>query len=125
MLQRVFLAATGIAFLAAAIHHPASRVGAGIYAGAIALVAATGAAVAGTARLAPVPAARTSARPAGLPWTTCCRLSGRSNRCGRVLRGSGECGVVDWTFLSFSIPEWTLAAFLAFHRVGGVLALRD
>jgi disulfide bond formation protein DsbB len=43
---------------------------------------------------------------------------------GRILRGSGECGKVDWTFLSFSIPEWTLAAFLAFAVWAVYLARR-
>ncbi len=28
-----------------------------------------------------------------------------------VLKGSGECAVIDWTFLGFSIPELTLAFF--------------
>lgn len=27
-------------------------------------------------------------------------------------RGTGECGVVQWTFLGISIPGWTLAAFV-------------
>jgi disulfide bond formation protein DsbB len=44
---------------------------------------------------------------------------------GRILRGSGECGTVDWTFLSLSIPEWTLAAFLGFCAWAVFLALRD
>lgn len=30
---------------------------------------------------------------------------------GKVLRGSGECAEVSWTFLTLSIPEWTLIAF--------------
>jgi len=42
----------------------------------------------------------------------------------RVLRGSGECGAVDWTLLSFSIPEWTLAAFVAFAIWAVFLARR-
>ncbi|MSQ69195.1 MAG: disulfide bond formation protein B [Gammaproteobacteria bacterium] len=29
----------------------------------------------------------------------------------RVLRGSGDCAVVDWTFLGFSIAEWSLGCF--------------
>lgn len=29
-----------------------------------------------------------------------------------VLQGSGECAVIDWTFLGFSIPQLTLAFFL-------------
>ena len=44
---------------------------------------------------------------------------------GRVLRGSGECGVVDWRLLSFSIPEWTLAAFVALAIWAVFIALRD
>jgi disulfide bond formation protein DsbB len=30
-----------------------------------------------------------------------------------LLTGTGECAKVDWTLLGFSIPEWTLVAFLA------------
>ena len=28
-----------------------------------------------------------------------------------VFKGSGECAVIDWTFLGFSIPEMSLAFF--------------
>ena len=35
-----------------------------------------------------------------------------------VLRGSGECAEVQWTFLSLSIPEWTLLVFVAFTLFG-------
>jgi protein dithiol:quinone oxidoreductase len=31
----------------------------------------------------------------------------------KVFTGSGECAVVDWTFLGLSMPEWSLAWFLA------------
>ena len=31
----------------------------------------------------------------------------------RVLTGSGECATVGWTWLSLSIPEWTLLCFIA------------
>ena len=30
----------------------------------------------------------------------------------KVLQGSGECAKVDWTFLGFSMPEWTLLCFV-------------
>jgi len=29
-----------------------------------------------------------------------------------MLSGTGDCAKVDWTFLSLSIPAWTLSAFL-------------
>jgi disulfide bond formation protein DsbB len=32
---------------------------------------------------------------------------------------------VDWTLFSFSIPEWTLAAFVVFAALGVWLAMRD
>ena len=31
----------------------------------------------------------------------------------KVLNGSGECAVVDWTFLGLSMPSWTLVWYLA------------
>src|ERR1700704_4438840 len=45
ILQRIMLLATGIAFLIAAIHHPARGTGPGIYAAAIALCAVAGVAI--------------------------------------------------------------------------------
>src|SRR5437867_7352023 len=55
IIQRLLLLAVGVAFLATALHHPAGRLGAGLYGGAIALLAAVGGAVAG--------------RQVGLPYT--------------------------------------------------------
>jgi disulfide bond formation protein DsbB len=43
----------------------------------------------------------------------------------RILRGSGECGEVDWRFLGLSIPEWTLGCFIALAIYAIVLAARD
>src|SRR5882672_11273902 len=47
IVQRLLLFAVGVAFLAAAVHHPPGRLGADVYGGAIALIAAVGVAVAG------------------------------------------------------------------------------
>lgn len=41
----------------------------------------------------------------------------------QVLTGSGECAVVDWTFLGLSMPAWSLLTFLAL-ALWSVLALR-
>src|SRR5690606_33616975 len=35
-----------------------------------------------------------------------------------ILSGSGECAEVDWTFLGFSIAEWSLLWFLIFFIAG-------
>ncbi|HEX9192488.1 MAG TPA: disulfide bond formation protein B [Burkholderiales bacterium] len=124
IIQRLLLLGTGIAFLAAAIHHPAGRLGAGLYGGAIALVAATGVAAAGRhVWLQHIPADQRPSCGPGLDYLL--STFGPFESLRRVLRGSGECGAVDWTLLSFSIPEWTLAAFLAFIVWAAFLATRD
>jgi len=113
IIQRLLLLAVGIAFLAAALHHPAGRMGAGIYGGVAALLAAVGVAVAGRhVWLQHIPADQRPACGPALDYLL--STFGPVDGLRRILRGSGECGVVDWTLLSFSIPEWTLVAFLAF-----------
>jgi len=113
MLQRLFLLAVGVAFLAAALHHPAGRMGAGIYGGVVAFLAAGGLAVAGRhVWLQHIPADQRPACGPALDYLL--STFGPIDGLRRILRGSGECGAVDWTLLSFSIPEWTLVAFLAF-----------
>jgi disulfide bond formation protein DsbB len=124
ILQRVMLLATGIAFLVAAIHQPARGVGSGIYAGVIALCALTGAAIA--ARHTWIQHLPEDQRPAcGPSLDFMLSTFGPVKSLGRILRGSGECGKVDWTFLTFSIPEWTLAAFLVFAVWAVYLSRRD
>src|SRR5260221_11123780 len=43
IIQRILLFAAGVAFLVAALHHPAGRLGAGLYGGGAPLLPATGA----------------------------------------------------------------------------------
>src|SRR5215470_6811757 len=124
ILQRVMLLATGIVFLLAAAHHPRRGTGSGVYAGLIALCALTGAAIA--ARHTWIQHLPEDQRPAcGPSLDFMLSTFGPVKSLGRILRGSGECGKVDWTFLSFSIPEWTLVAFVAFAIFAVALALRD
>ncbi len=41
-----------------------------------------------------------------------------------LLRGSGQCAEVHWTFLGLSIAEWSLAWFVVFAAFALALALR-
>jgi disulfide bond formation protein DsbB len=41
-----------------------------------------------------------------------------------VFKGSGECAVIDWTFLGFSIPELSLG-FFSILLVMIILAIRQ
>src|SRR2546422_9430806 len=42
IIQRILLFAVGVAFLVAALHHPAGRLGAGLYGGGVAFLSAIG-----------------------------------------------------------------------------------
>ena len=42
----------------------------------------------------------------------------------KLITGTGECAVVDWTFLGLSIAEWSLAWFVALALYALWLALR-
>src|SRR6266567_127217 len=77
-------------FVVAAIHHPAGRLGAGLYGGAIALIAAVGVAVAG--RHVWLQHAPADQRPAcGPALDHLLSAFGPIEGLRRVLRGSGEC----------------------------------
>jgi protein dithiol:quinone oxidoreductase len=123
IIQRVVFAAMGVAFLAAAIHHP-RRAGAWVYGGLLVVLAGVGTAVAGRhVWLQHTPEAERPACGPGLDY-----LLSRFGPLGglqRILRGSGECGAVDWTFLGLSIPEWSLACFVGLGVYALVLAARD
>jgi disulfide bond formation protein DsbB len=109
ILQRIAIFATGIAFLVAAIHHPQTA-GARVYGVAIAVIALIGASI--SARHVWLQHTPESERPScgpGLDYLF--GNFGPFDALRKVLRGSGECGVVDWTLFGFSIPELTLAAF--------------
>lgn len=41
-----------------------------------------------------------------------------------LFKGDGNCAEVQWTFLSLSIGEWSLAWFVGFFLLGGVLFFR-
>ena len=42
----------------------------------------------------------------------------------RLFSGSGECAVVDWTFLGLSIAEWSLACFVGLALYAAWVAFR-
>lgn len=115
--QRIAFIGLGIVFLAAAAHAPVS-VMARIYAALGVLVAATGAVIAGRHfYIQSLPPDRVPACGPGLdyimdafPFLEALEL---------VFTGSGECAVVNWSFLGLSMPGWTFLWFLGL----GALAL--
>jgi len=109
ILQRVMVMITGVLFLVAAIHNPAN-LGTKVYAGLISLSALAGAAV--SARhvwLQSLPAEQVPSCGPGMGFIM--ENFPLADAMSLILRGSGECAEVSWTFLSLSIPAWTLLAF--------------
>jgi disulfide bond formation protein DsbB len=43
----------------------------------------------------------------------------------KVLTGSGECGIVNWTFLGLAMSEWVLLWALALGALGVLVNLRS
>ena len=116
--QRVVMIALGALFLVAALHHPGPR-GQRMYAGLLALVALGGAAIAARhVWLQHLPPDQVPACGPGLSYILAAHpfLQALSV----VLKGSGECAAVGWTFMGLSIPEWTLFWFLALGLLGAL-----
>jgi disulfide bond formation protein DsbB len=41
-----------------------------------------------------------------------------------IFKGSGDCSVIDWTFLGLSIANWSFLSFIAISLVAAALVLR-
>jgi disulfide bond formation protein DsbB len=120
MFERVGVALLGVAFLAAALHDPASRAGARFHAVLIGLVAAFPGYVAGRhVYIQSLPEGSVPSCGASLdymlevfPLLTVVR---------KVLTGGGECAKIDWTLLGLSMPGWVLVGVVLL-AVAGILA---
>ena len=104
--QRIGIAALGVVFVIAALHNP-RRWGARVYALLIALAALATIAVA--ARQLYIQHLPPGAIPScGAPLSMMLKFMPLTAVIRRVLTGSGECGVVNWTFLGLAMPAWVL-----------------
>lgn len=116
MMQRIVIYVVAIVFLLAMTHNPAIT-GQRIYAILITLFSLSGAGFASRQLwLQSLPADQVPACGPSLdymidvlPWTEVLSV---------MMRGSGDCAKVVWTFLSLSIPAWTLIAFIIFAVLG-------
>ncbi|MGA7540507.1 MAG: disulfide bond formation protein B [Steroidobacteraceae bacterium] len=104
--QRIGIAALGVVLLIAALHNP-RRWGARVYAVLIALAA--GATIAVAARQLYIQHLPPGAIPScGAPLSVMLKFMPLTALIRRVLSGSGECGVINWTFLGLAMPAWVL-----------------
>lgn len=122
LVQRGFFYAVLGTFLIGAIHAP-KGMGSAVYGGIAALFAAGGLAAAGRqVWLQHLPPDKVPQCGPDLFFML------ENFPLSRMLRtlftGTGECAVVDWTFLGLSIAEWSLAWFAAFFFYAIWLAVR-
>ena len=110
--QRIGIAALGVVFLIAALHNPPDW-GARVYAVLIVIAALVTVGVA--ARQLYIQHLPPGAIPScGAPLSMMLKFMPLTTVIRRVLTGSGECSIVNWTFLGLAMPAWVLiwAAFL-------------
>jgi disulfide bond formation protein DsbB len=120
--QRIGIASLGVLFLLAALHHP-RRWGAPVYAVLIALAALATVGVAGRQiYLQHLPASQVPA--CGAPLSVMLQFMPVTAVIRRVLSGSGECSVINWTFLGLAMSEWVAIWAIALGAVGTLVNLR-
>ena len=118
MVQRVFFAAIGVTALLGFFHGGIPK----FYAAVVALFALLGAGVAGRQIwLQHTPGAEMLECGAGLG--TMLNTLPFFEVIATVLKGTGDCATVVWTFLGLSIPEWAILCFIAI-LLSCVLVLR-
>lgn len=114
--QRIAVIGLGLIFLAAFFHNP-RQTGSRAYALLLALVGASGAAVAiRHLWLQSLPADQVPSCGPGLGYIL--DVFPLTEALAMIFKGSGECAEVKWTLLGLSMPGWVLIA-LVFFGIGG------
>ena len=112
ILQRIAFLALAAVFVVAAVHGP-GKAGSVIYSGVLFIVAGMGAAIAARhVWLQHLPRHQVPECGPGLEYML--RKLPLSQALSKVLKGSGECAEVGWTFFGLSIAEWSLVWFALF-----------
>jgi disulfide bond formation protein DsbB len=117
--QRIGVVALGVVFLVAALHNPPGW-GRRVYATLIAIAALATVAVA--ARQLYIQHLPPGAVPScGAPLSMMLKFMPLTTVIRKVLTGSGECGIVNWTFLGLAMPAWVLI-WAAVLGISGLIA---
>jgi len=127
VIQRVAMVATAVAFLGGALHAPRTTVGRWAYAGVAALTAAAGAGVAARhVWLQSLPPDQVPACGPTLEYLM--GMLPLTEVLMTLLRGDGNCAVIDAQWLGISLPGWTLVAFVGltlFALAAPIVARRE
>ena len=118
ILQRMAMIALGIVFAVAALHAPVGG-GARAYAALGGLAALTGMGISGWhVRIQNLPPSEVPACGPGFDYLM--DAFGWLGGLRMIFTGSGECAVVNWSFLGLSMPAWVFLWFVAL----GALVIR-
>ncbi len=121
--QRIGIAAIGLLFLLAALHHP-RRWGGTLY--AVLIGAAALATLAVAVRQIYLQHLPPGAVPScGAPLSVMLQFMSVTDVIRKVLTGSGECGIVNWTFLGLAMSEWVLLWAFALGVLGVLANVRS
>jgi protein dithiol:quinone oxidoreductase len=114
--QRIGVAAIGLLFLLAGIHHP-RRWGAAVYGVLLSVAAlATMGVAARHLWIQHLPEGSVPACGAGLAYMM--QIFPLTDVIRKVLSGSGECAKITWSFLGLSMPGWVFIAAAALGIFG-------
>ena len=107
--QRVAMVAAGLVFLIGALHAPHGW-GRWVYSGLATLAAGAGAGIAGRhVWLQGLPPDQVPACGPTLDYLM--DMLPFTEVVTTILRGDGNCAVIDWSFLGLALPAWALVAF--------------
>lgn len=120
--QRMAFAALGVVLLIAGIHAPRGRGGRTTYGLLGFAAAAVGIGIAG--RHVWLQMHPPGFATCGAPFAFMRETMDTPTLIQKVLTGSGDCGIVDWTFLGLSMPAWSLVWFLLLAAVALFAGLR-
>jgi disulfide bond formation protein DsbB len=120
--QRIGIAVTGVFFLIAAVHDPK---GSSRYAYAVLISLGALATLGVAARHVYVQHLPPGSLPScGAPLAILLKFTPVFTLIKKVLTGSGECGEVNWRFLSLAMPTWVLIWAAALGALGLYANLR-
>lgn len=109
--QRGVFVVLGLVFLGGALAGPKSRAGRIVVAGLAVLAASGGVAIAARhVWLQSLPPEQVPACGPDLAWML--QSWPLLSTVRQVFTGSGECAVIDWTFLGLSMPAWSLFTYV-------------
>ena len=120
--QRVAFIWIGVVALALAIHNP-GRVGRWVYLVLLLVGGVAGAFIAGRhIWLQNLPPGEVPECGMGLNYML--ETMPFADVLGQVLRGSGECAAIDWTFAGLSMPWWTLIWYIVLSAIAVVVVAK-